>query len=92
MDSILKKVSEGDTRKKIQLLTLVPQSCSHRTIAHFIGVLGYTVSESRELFRKSGILGYIEYKIPRHKNSEINRLAKNDRESRHSHALLIRQN
>ena len=62
MDSILKKVSEGDTRKKIQLLTLVPQSCSHRTIAHFIGVLGYTVSESRELFRKSGILGYIEYK------------------------------
>ena len=56
------KVSEADTRKKIQLLTLEPQSCSHETIADFFGISDYIVRESRELYRKSGIPGDVESK------------------------------
>ena len=56
------KVSESESQYKLLLLALAPQSCSRETITNFFGVSEYTVHQSGELFKQSGILGDVESK------------------------------
>ena len=51
------KVSNSDTPTQIQLLTLAPQNSSRESISEFFGVSEYIIRESRELLKRSGILG-----------------------------------
>ena len=59
------KITCADNRRQQQLLTLVPQSCSRKTITDFFGVSDYLVRVSRELFKRSGILGDVDCKTGR---------------------------
>ena len=62
MDLIRKKIAVSDTEKKIQLLTLGPQTCSRNTLVEYFGVSDYLVRESRQVFKTTGILGDVAHK------------------------------
>ena len=59
MNLVREKVAISDTDKKIQLLTLGPQTCPRFTLANFFGVSDYLVRESRQVFKTTGILGEV---------------------------------
>ena len=56
--NLIRKKTISDTGKNIQLLTLAPQTCSRNTLANFLGVSGYVVRESRQIFETTSILTY----------------------------------
>ena len=62
MNLIRQKISDSSTKEQLQLLTLAPQTCSRETLTSFFGVSEYLLRESRDLFKKSGILGDVECK------------------------------
>ena len=55
MNLVREKVSQSDTPKQLQLLTLAPQSCSRETVSEYFGVSVHLVRESRKLFKKTSI-------------------------------------
>ena len=63
MDLIRQKVLLSDsTLKQLQFLTLAPQISSRESLSEFFGVSEYLIRESREIFKKTGILGEIPSK------------------------------
>ena len=63
MDLIRQKVLLSDsTLKQLQFLTLAPQISSRESLSEFFGVSEYLIRESREAFKKTGILGDIASK------------------------------
>ena len=63
MELIRQNVSHSDsTHKQLQFLTLAPQTCSRELLSEFFDVSEY-LRESREVFKKNGILGEIPSKI-----------------------------
>ena len=62
MGLIRQKIAISDTNKKIQLLTLGPQTCPRNSLTNFFGVSDYLVRESRQVFKTTGILGEIAHK------------------------------
>ena len=57
LNQLRMKVSNSDTPTQIQLLTLAPQNSSRESLSEFFGVSEYIIRESRELLKKSSILG-----------------------------------
>ena len=63
MDLIRQKVLLSDsTLKQLQFLTLAPQISSRESLSESFGVSEYLIRESREIFKKTGILGEIASK------------------------------
>ena len=63
MDLIRQKVLLSDsTLEQLQFLTLAPQISSRESLSEFFGVSEYLIRESREIFKKTGILGEIASK------------------------------
>ena len=63
MDLIRQKVLLSDsTLKQLQFLTLAPKISSRESLSEFFGVSEYLIRESREVFKKTGILGEIASK------------------------------
>ena len=63
MDLIRQKVLLSDsTLKQLRFLTLAPQISSRESLSEFFGVSEYLIRESREIFKKTGILGEIASK------------------------------
>ena len=63
MDLTRQKVLLSDsTLKQLQFLTLAPQISSRESLSEFFGVSEYLIRESREAFKKTGILGDIASK------------------------------
>ena len=63
MELIQQNVSHPDsTHKQLQFLTLAPQTCSRELLSEFFDVSEYLIRESREVFKKNGILGEIPSK------------------------------
>ena len=63
MDLIRQKVSHSDsTHKRLQFLTLAPYICSRELLSELFGDSEYLICESRELFKKNGIVGEIASK------------------------------
>ena len=64
MELIRQNVSHSDsTHKRLQFLTLAPQTCSRELQSEFFDVSEYLIRESREVFKKNGTLGEIPSKI-----------------------------
>ena len=66
MDILIRKIKEkiliSNRNQKIQLLTLVPISWSHKDIEKEFNVTNYMVQISRKLLQKNGILSFLEKK------------------------------
>ena len=69
MDIIIRKIKEkmliSNCNQKIQLLTLVPISWSHKDIEKEFNVTNYMVQISHKLLQKNGILSFPEKKKER---------------------------
>ena len=79
MSLIKNKVNNSNTQTQIQLLTFAPQNCSRESLIKYFEVSDHVVRESRELFKKNGLLGEV---TPKRGNNILRK---------HVHCIIIGQ-